>query len=219
MASTILARYHEEQIWSDKIRRASTWGTWGLMGFNVLLFIVVQLGLEPWKRRRLVGGFEEKVREVIQEENMRNAILHVRPEESSAVEAVERLINTPNLAEDAVAEKQSVQEQEEPSEEVSEDVVEDIAAATTGGDTVAAVAEQAMPNIDEVVPHFEEAAHQETVYGRLRGLLRNVQKQKEDLFSDRQVVIRQADLTTIALQSAGLGALMFAVVSFAITHR
>ncbi|PWW77753.1 hypothetical protein C7212DRAFT_292704, partial [Tuber magnatum] len=72
LARSILARYHEEQIWSDKIRRASTWGTWGLMGFNVLLFIVVQLGLEPWKRRRLVGGFEEKVRELIQEEGFRN---------------------------------------------------------------------------------------------------------------------------------------------------
>ncbi|KAF8248897.1 hypothetical protein K440DRAFT_471794, partial [Wilcoxina mikolae CBS 423.85] len=68
LARSILARYHEEQIWSDKIRRASTWGTWGLMGFNVLLFVVVQLGLEPWKRKRLVGGFEDKVREVIQQE-------------------------------------------------------------------------------------------------------------------------------------------------------
>lgn len=63
----ILSRYHEEQIWSDKIRRASTWGTWGLMGFNVLLFVLVQLGLEPWKRKRLVGAFEEKVREVVNE--------------------------------------------------------------------------------------------------------------------------------------------------------
>jgi hypothetical protein len=62
MTRLISARYHEEQIWSDKIRRASTWGTWALMGFNIFLFIVVQLGLEPWKRRRLVGSFEEKVK-------------------------------------------------------------------------------------------------------------------------------------------------------------
>lgn len=70
LTSMILARYHEEQIWSDKIRRASTWGTWGLMGFNVLLFVLVQLGLEPWKRKRLVGSFEEKVRQVVQEERL-----------------------------------------------------------------------------------------------------------------------------------------------------
>lgn len=57
----ISSRYREEQIWSDKIRQVSTWGTVLLMAFNVLLFLVVQLGLEPWKRRRLVGSFEEKV--------------------------------------------------------------------------------------------------------------------------------------------------------------
>jgi len=60
-------RYHEEQIWSDKIRRASTWGTFALMGVNVLLFVVVQVGFEPWRRKRLVRGFEEKVKEAVQQ--------------------------------------------------------------------------------------------------------------------------------------------------------
>ena len=65
LATTILSRYHEEQIWSDKIRQMSTWGTWGLMGLNVLLFIVFQIAIEPWRRRRLVKGFEEKVEEAL----------------------------------------------------------------------------------------------------------------------------------------------------------
>ncbi|KAK9483741.1 Mdm33 family-domain-containing protein [Lipomyces starkeyi] len=65
LSRSILARYHEEQIWSDKIRRASTWGTWVLMGVNVVLFLVVQLGLEPWKRKRLVGSFEDRVRNIL----------------------------------------------------------------------------------------------------------------------------------------------------------
>lgn len=68
LGNMILARYHEEQIWSDKIRRASTWGTWGLMGFNIFLFVIVQLALEPWKRARLVDNFEDKVRRVVQEQ-------------------------------------------------------------------------------------------------------------------------------------------------------
>lgn len=72
MTRLISARYHEEQIWSDKIRRASTWGTWALMGFNIFLFIVVQLGLEPWKRRRLVGSFEEKVKHALAESEQHN---------------------------------------------------------------------------------------------------------------------------------------------------
>ncbi|KAI3395917.1 hypothetical protein diail_628 [Diaporthe ilicicola] len=60
--SGILRRYHEEQIWSDRIRRQSTWGTWGLMGVNILLFLVLQFVAEPWKRSRLMKGIaaEEK---------------------------------------------------------------------------------------------------------------------------------------------------------------
>lgn len=65
LSALILARYHEEQIWSDKIRRMSTWGTWGLMGINILLFVVFQIGVEPWRRKRLVKGFEDKVMEAL----------------------------------------------------------------------------------------------------------------------------------------------------------
>ena len=68
LTSSILARYHEEQIWSDKIRRMSTWGTWGLMGVNILLFLVFQIGVEPWRRKRLVKGFEDKVMEALERE-------------------------------------------------------------------------------------------------------------------------------------------------------
>lgn len=71
----ILTRYHEEQIWSDKIRRTSTWGTFILMGMNIFLFVVLQLLLEPWKRKRLVGSFEDKVKSALNdysaEQNMK----------------------------------------------------------------------------------------------------------------------------------------------------
>ena len=74
LSKSILARYHEEQVWSDKIRQMSTWGTWGLMGLNVLLFIVFQIMIEPWRRRRLVRGFEEKVQEAIREQTAENEL-------------------------------------------------------------------------------------------------------------------------------------------------
>jgi sensitive to high expression protein 9 len=70
LSKSILARYHEEQIWSDKIRRMSTWGTWGLMGVNILLFIIFQVAVEPWRRKRLVSGFEEKVKQAFELEKM-----------------------------------------------------------------------------------------------------------------------------------------------------
>lgn len=81
LSKSILARYHEEQVWSDKIRQMSTWGTWGLMGLNVLLFVVFQILIEPWRRRRLVKGFEEKVQEALREQNAENelrTIFHVK---------------------------------------------------------------------------------------------------------------------------------------------
>lgn len=67
LSAGILKRYHEEQIWSDRIRRASTWGTWGLMGMNFVLFVVLQFVAEPWKRKRLVKGVVEQEQAVLQE--------------------------------------------------------------------------------------------------------------------------------------------------------
>ncbi|CAL9730822.1 sensitive to high expression protein 9, mitochondrial [Monosporozyma unispora] len=63
----ILTRYHEEQIWSDKIRRTSTWGTFILLGINICLFLILQLLLEPWKRRRLTRSFEDKVKTALEQ--------------------------------------------------------------------------------------------------------------------------------------------------------
>ena len=86
LGRTILARYHEEQIWSDKIRQMSTWGTWGLMGLNVLLFVVFQIAIEPWRRRRLVKGFEEKVEEALAATDPSRRLLAVSSTRSAASE-------------------------------------------------------------------------------------------------------------------------------------
>ena len=61
---TILARYHEEQIWSDKIRSVSTYGQLAVLGVNVLVFVFAIALVEPWKRRRLAQTFERKVEEL-----------------------------------------------------------------------------------------------------------------------------------------------------------
>lgn len=61
LGSKILTRYHEEQLWSDKIRQALTWGTWIITGVNICLFAVATFFVEPWKRRRLVKAFHHEV--------------------------------------------------------------------------------------------------------------------------------------------------------------
>ena len=60
----ILARYHEEQVWSDKIRSASTYGSLAALGLNMLVFIMAIIVVEPWKRRRLAQTFEKKIEEM-----------------------------------------------------------------------------------------------------------------------------------------------------------
>lgn len=67
LTQLILTRYHEEQLWSDKIRQVLTWGTWLLTGVNVLLFIVSAFFLEPWKRRRLVDAFQKEMQVKVDE--------------------------------------------------------------------------------------------------------------------------------------------------------
>lgn len=63
----ILKRYHEEQIWSDKIRKLSTYGTLLLLVINLLSFFILHLLFEPRKRRRLVEAFEKETKEYIEE--------------------------------------------------------------------------------------------------------------------------------------------------------
>lgn len=61
LTQAILERYHEEQVWSDKIRNVSTWaGVVGLL-VNFVVFIGAIAVVEPWKRRRLVERLEERM--------------------------------------------------------------------------------------------------------------------------------------------------------------
>ncbi|KAI9251124.1 Mdm33 family-domain-containing protein [Helicostylum pulchrum] len=68
LARSIMERYHEEQLWSDKIRSVSTYGTWALMVVNLLLFVTVQTVFEPRKRKRLTDRFEELLISKVEEE-------------------------------------------------------------------------------------------------------------------------------------------------------
>jgi sensitive to high expression protein 9 len=64
---SILARYHEEQVWSDKIRSASTYGSLAALGLNLVVFLLAIVVVEPWKRRRLAMTFEERVTDMAAE--------------------------------------------------------------------------------------------------------------------------------------------------------
>jgi sensitive to high expression protein 9 len=61
LMQAILQRYHEEQVWSDKIRNVSTYA--GLAGLlvNLVVFVGAIAFVEPWKRKRLVERLEDRI--------------------------------------------------------------------------------------------------------------------------------------------------------------
>ena len=61
LMQAILQRYHEEQVWSDKIRNVSTYA--GLAGLlvNLVVFVGAIAFVEPWKRKRLAERLEERI--------------------------------------------------------------------------------------------------------------------------------------------------------------
>ena len=191
LSKSILARYHEEQIWSDKIRRMSTWGTWGLMGVNVLLFLVFQIGVEPWRRKRLVKGFEEKVMEALEREGPIKGVL---PKEG------------PIIAGAALADGQAVE-----GLPVSAMKAQLTATQTSEPTIPTALEETLLPAATEDKPEnsfalVSERANPLSTLESLREALR-------DMFSERQITLRRVDLTTVALEGAAAG---FALVGLVV---
>ncbi|KAF8755208.1 Sensitive high expression protein 9, mitochondrial [Rhizoctonia solani] len=63
----ILDRYHEEQVWSDKIRSVSTYGSLAALVANIVVFVLAIVVVEPWKRKRLAQTFENRITEMSEE--------------------------------------------------------------------------------------------------------------------------------------------------------
>lgn len=189
LSASILARYHEEQIWSDKIRRMSTWGTWGLMGVNVLLFLVFQIGVEPWRRKRLVKGFEDKVMEALEREG--SAISNTPTDVITAQEL------TPAEAQETQKATALVDIEEAPLPAVTESLQE--------------------PSIEAPLPVHKDIPT-ETVSVKSSSIskfglqiqvpmsiFRSIKEWIRDMFSERQIVLRRIDITTATLEGAAAG--------------
>ncbi|PBP23541.1 sensitive to high expression protein 9 [Diplocarpon rosae] len=203
LSSSILSRYHEEQIWSDKIRRMSTWGTWGLMGVNVLLFLVFQFGFEPWRRRRLVHGFEEKVREALEKEKF------VAQEHRGGA-----LVEKENVSLDVAvaAGAQDLRGETEEGNASSGPAVDAVVACERGEQESedAASSDPAELHVPaELMKLRKPSTWQETAqeaYGRGKSAF-------QDLFSNRVVELRKQDITLIALEGAATGAAIVTIIA------
>lgn len=226
LSASILARYHEEQIWSDKIRRMSTWGTWGLMGVNVLLFLIFQIGVEPWRRKRLVKGFEDKVMEALEREGpvVGARKLTTIPTSEAFRVALEPALQTshqPPL--ESVFETAHLTTELSQHEKISsgpEAQSRNLPSAVSTTESThlepqlippkppSIISDSALPSPppnSSPLPSLAPAAAAATPT-TLKDALR-------DLFSARPVIVRRMDLTTIALEGAAAGMALAGLVA------
>ncbi|GAP84887.1 putative mitochondrion biogenesis protein [Rosellinia necatrix] len=205
LSAAILARYHEEQIWSDKIRRMSTWGTWGLMGVNILLFLVLQFGAEPWRRQRLVRGFEQKVREALADERATREESKRIAAEAAAVEAAAAAAAAEAAAAAAVARNISIMNDQAR-----------VARGEGGGELgIMAAPDVALPESDIISPRSSSPRKRSPIYNlpwtawrEALGDLDYWRSTYEDLISDRKVALRMRDVSLIAVEGAITGAIL-----------
>lgn len=191
LSKSILSRYHEEQIWSDKIRRMSTWGTWGLMGVNVLLFLIFQIAVEPWRRRRLVRGFEEKVYEALEKDKTiaATAAIDEPLDSSSPIPPATEAVPVPN--ETSTTDAPALQ---------PDSLDSPLDSTTPSGPASNKSQLSRFPSLPPTsVDSWRNTLH--------------------DLFSDRSLAITQRDLTTVVIQSAAAGAAVMGLVIALIRPR
>lgn len=218
LGAAILARYHEEQIWSDKIRRMSTWGTWGLMGMNILLFLGLQFGAEPWRRRRLVRGFEEKVREALAEER-------------AAREGAERIVAAAVTAAAPIpvaADSEVIVESE--AETAIDEGEEESPVVMVAPDVMLPESDIIPPALapsPPPPPSLESAPEKDLPKRSWREALRDPKYSDpkywrsvlEDLFSDRNITLRMRDVSLIAVEGAVTGATVIGTIAVVVMLR
>lgn len=191
----ILKRYHEEQIWSDRIRRASTWGTWGLMGMNFLLFVVLQVVAEPWKRKRLARAVVEEEKAVLEE--VRNELGAVK----MALQERER--------ERQVADVSSDQAPIALAPVILEAVVEEAAKAE--------VTPESSESWKEFLSNPERWRDPER--WRRAADVERWRRVAEDLCSERRLDLRMKDASILALQGAVAGAVLAGSFMWCVVRR
>lgn len=185
----MLRRYHEEQIWSDRIRRASTWGTWGLMGVNVVMFVLLQFVAEPWRRRRLVRAVVEEEKDVL--ESVREELTAVRQVLSApASPKAEPLVPGVDVVVDA-----------SPGENI-------VVSPTEANDNRNTVVGADVPIVQG------DPSTPAATWAELLSSPQQWRAKAADLYSDRRIDMSMRDASLIVLQAAAAGAATASTLAF-----
>jgi sensitive to high expression protein 9 len=96
LTRVILNRYHEEQVWSDKIRSASTYGSLLVIGLNLFVFVLAIIVVEPYKRRKMAETFEKRIETLSMETN--NAVERIASRIDSHLDKQQILLTNSSAA-------------------------------------------------------------------------------------------------------------------------
>ncbi|PVI02510.1 hypothetical protein DM02DRAFT_491859, partial [Periconia macrospinosa] len=212
------AQYHEEQIWSDTIRRNSTWVTFGLMGVNILLLLLSLLIFEPWRRRRMVReikaaleAHKTSMEPILNPSLQSPAPAAVTVAGTEIVEPAPPTSEPPTIAvqhDDAssVPEKLEVaiEEPSKPSEATPVPATETIIPEATPF-TPSVVSPQEVIDIEKEVEEDTKPPVPETWQDKIRFIA-------EDIVSEREISMRRLDFTNAIISSAAAGAIIAAAI-------
>ncbi|KAF2164823.1 hypothetical protein M409DRAFT_36984 [Zasmidium cellare ATCC 36951] len=180
-------QYHEEQVWSDTIRRNSTWVTFGLMGVNILLLLAQIAIFEPYRRKKIVRD----VKAALDEKTMT-----VVPSGAEAERQIDAVVPPREVSVEAEKDDKTLLDSLLPPKE---DVGGTPLAA---GEMLPSEAADFAGAIPVTKSNVEQAPSEK---GASKSTLEAYQEALQDLFSERIVRLRKVDVTNTALQGAATG--------------
>ncbi len=207
------ARYHEEQIWSDTIRRNSTWVTFGLMGVNIVILLASLVVIEPWRRRRLV----REVRSALGERAVASAADDKTKAEQLVEADIDAVVEPAGVAFESLEQAGSVLVEKAAEladgllgQQGPESAVEHEMIAEPPGEISTVALEQTRPEEPSKLPYNDRRTLD--TWSIPSANIDSVKTYLRDLFSDRQLSVRKVDLTTATLEGVAAGAALMAVV-------
>ncbi|KAK5165072.1 sensitivity to high expression protein she9 [Saxophila tyrrhenica] len=187
-------QYHEEQIWSDTIRRNSTWVTFGLMGVNIVLLLAQIAIFEPYRRRKIV----KEVKKVMDESS-------VTAGTGAVVEEVERQID--DVVQPQAVNPEAIEESAPPEAVTGEPSMEDATLASQDVGEAPLAAGEVLPQEAADAPETSSIPPPlpPKRLDTWSALWESYVESFQDLFSERIVQLKKVDVTTTALQGAATG--------------
>lgn len=217
------AQYHEEQIWSDTIRRNSTWVTFGLMGVNIFLLLLSLAVLEPWRRKRMVREINTALEAQILAMETHPASVPATPAATVALVKHEAKPNSEPVGQVApptlpipsaesssslsLSPAESISDATMPPETLFEPQTD---TAVPGAAPLLSQEDKATPQ--DVIDITEEVLSQPDTRSVLQRWQQNATAVALDVVSDRVIAIRRIDYTAAVLQGAAAGAVITAAI-------